>query len=474
MKQFQQSLRALAISAVVLLVGAWQGASANQLKDLGDSTPAALRAPHVFVVYWGPEWTQGFTSNNVSSAQYRNYLESFLYALGGSRLLATQTQYGAGNVFDLFAGQVRFFPTEPPATPTLDDIENVVQLSQQWFGVAQPSAISNQQIFIIALPPGHGDASFAAKGGPGCAFHNDTVSRVFDEAGLFLGHPISPATYIVLPFQPDSTKCFSYYVSAQADAFGHGILDGLSKGVKHEIAEVLTDPYLGSWRDPDVSGQDETGDKCNSGPLINYGRQTGGVWNYWAVQALWSNSAGHCDLGISGRIDNPPDVSFGLQRWLPTSLPASPTVAWTRPRNCCNAMTPHPRRAPTRAQCQTSHWRSRGRSWRWPAANGTPPCRRPARSAPQRRPCGLTRPRLNCRQRRSKAKPCAVWAAVPRRCSRWRTPPRWRPRSMTRRSARSWPMCRWRWPTASSAWVTAKQRSSWRTRRGPSSPRMRA
>jgi hypothetical protein len=37
-------------------------------------------------------------------------------------------------------------------------------------------------------------------------------------------------------------------VSAQADASGHGLLDGLSKGVEHEIAEVLTDPYLVSWR----------------------------------------------------------------------------------------------------------------------------------------------------------------------------------------------------------------------------------
>jgi hypothetical protein len=313
MKSVLRALHALIVVTASLLLGPWQSAAANSLQDLGDSSPAALRAPHVFVVYWGPEWTQGFTSNNVTSAQYRNYLESFLGALGGSRLLGTQTQYGAGNPFDLFAGQVRFFPTEPPATPTLDDIENVVQLSQQWFSVARPSGISNQQIFIIALPPGHGDASFAAKGGPACAFHDDTLARVVGQGGLFLGQPIDAATYVVLPYQPDSNVCFAFNVSSQADAFGHGSLDGLSKAVGHELAEVLTDPYLGSWRDPDVSGQDETGDKCNTGPLTNYGRQTGGIWSYWGIQALWSNSAGHCDLGIAGRIDNPPDVNFGPQ-----------------------------------------------------------------------------------------------------------------------------------------------------------------
>ncbi|MDE2370794.1 MAG: choice-of-anchor D domain-containing protein [Burkholderiales bacterium] len=300
-----------ALAATLAAMSMAPRASANSLQDLGQSQPAALAAPHVFLVYWGPEWSAGFTSNNVTSAQYRNYLETFLQALGGSRYMGTQTQYGAGNPYDLYAGQVRLFPTEPPATPGIAAIENVVQLSQQWFGVAQPSAISAQQIFIIALPPGHGDATFAAKGGSACAFHNDTSLTVASEFFQFLGHPISPATYVVLPFQPDSNVCFANSANANSDAFGHGNLDGLSKALAHELGEVLTDPYLGSWRDPDVSGQDETGDKCNTGPMINYGRQTAGVWNYWAVQPLWSNAAGHCDTGIAGRIDNPPDVDFG-------------------------------------------------------------------------------------------------------------------------------------------------------------------
>ena len=155
MKCVQRALHALLVVTAALLLGPWQSAAANSLQDLGDSSPAALRAPHVFVVYWGPEWTQGFTSNSVTSAQYRNYLESFLGALGGSRLLGTQTQYGAGNPFDLFAGQVRFFPTEPPATPTLDDIENVVQLSQQWnaLGAALDVAKGTKRTVAVGHAP---------------------------------------------------------------------------------------------------------------------------------------------------------------------------------------------------------------------------------------------------------------------------------------------------------------------------------
>src|SRR5947208_8688409 len=67
----------------------------------GSAGPGAIGVeikPAVYLVYWGPEWAQGFTVTDANGRTYssktlQNYLNSFFANVGGSPWAAVQTQY---------------------------------------------------------------------------------------------------------------------------------------------------------------------------------------------------------------------------------------------------------------------------------------------------------------------------------------------------------------------------------------------
>ena len=60
---------------------------------------ASQTKPAVYLIYWGPQWATGFTTNDsvdgkpYSSATLQNYLNAFFTNVGGSPWAGVQTQY---------------------------------------------------------------------------------------------------------------------------------------------------------------------------------------------------------------------------------------------------------------------------------------------------------------------------------------------------------------------------------------------
>ena len=70
----------------------------------GNAGPGAIgveQKPAVYLVYWGPQWAQGFTTADTdgklySSKTLQTYLNSFFQNVGGSGWANVQTQYCSG------------------------------------------------------------------------------------------------------------------------------------------------------------------------------------------------------------------------------------------------------------------------------------------------------------------------------------------------------------------------------------------
>ena len=67
----------------------------------GNAGPGAIgiqKTPAVYLIYWGTEWANGFTTADTNGKLYssktlQNYLNTFMANLGGSPWAAVQTQY---------------------------------------------------------------------------------------------------------------------------------------------------------------------------------------------------------------------------------------------------------------------------------------------------------------------------------------------------------------------------------------------
>lgn len=273
--------------------------------------------PAVYLVYWGTEWAQGFTTPDDNGTPYssktlQNYVNSFMTNVGGSPWAGVQTQYCrnvpagttscAGIAGAEFVAnpkrQLKGVWTDP--TPVPDDI---VTLGLAENLVDDPIAIEAQRAaahfqydpnatYIILTPPRP-----IATGQPVyCGYHTQTTSV----DGL--GNPFR-LQYAFIPFQNKDwpilgdTGCGKHFVNATSNAFGNGVFDGYSIVVGHEYSEAVTDPdnFLSDqdgWNDATGS---ENADKCAWGPETS-NITLGG--HFYAVQATWSNEA--FDAGKDG------------------------------------------------------------------------------------------------------------------------------------------------------------------------------
>jgi serine protease len=327
-------LRVLAFVAVSLAVIATQASGATNQKhffwaagqapnpnsvsnDLiyhgGNAGPGAIgveTTPAIYLIFWGPDWANGFTTTDVNGKQYssqqlQTYVTSFLTNLGGTSWAAIQTEYcnnvpagttscananGSGYVTNP-RKQLKGVWTDP--TPVPSDIialglaENVADdpLAMEAIRASAHFGYTPQATYIILTPP----TSIATGQPVYCGYHTQTTSV----DGL--GNPYR-LQYAFIPFLNmnwpglGTGGCGMNSVNVISDSFGHGVFDGYSIVTGHEYAEAVTDPdnfasVQDGWNDAQGS---ENGDKCAWTGLANVPMDN---HTSFAIQPLWSNKA---------------------------------------------------------------------------------------------------------------------------------------------------------------------------------------
>jgi serine protease len=249
----------------------WHGGNA------GANAIGVEQKPAVYLVFWGQEWADGFTTADTNGKLYssktlQNYVKSFFQNVGGSPWANIQTQYCNALL--------------PGSTSCVGGAGFITNPKSQLKGTWTDSTPVPNDIIASGLAQNLVDDPIA--------------TEAQKAAGHFGYNP--QATYIILtpptaiiPWQNENwpgvgtTGCGMHNVNATSNAFGNGIFDGYSIVMGHEYAEAVTDPdnFLSDqdgWND--VQGS-ENGDKCAWVNTQNI--SLGG--NQFAVQPLWSNEA---------------------------------------------------------------------------------------------------------------------------------------------------------------------------------------
>ena len=244
----------------------------------GGSIEAAVK---VYIVFWGPDWANGFSTGGYTSAQAQTYVQDFFAGVGGSGWANSTTQYCQGVASGTtLCGTRGTHPTNPanelagswidsspvPASPTQAQIANEASNLAGHFGGVDPNAN-----YMVFTPTGHSQNGF----GNWCAYHSSSGNL----------------SYSYMPYQPDAgAGCGMNFVNPNDNSFGNGYFDGFSIVGGHEYAETITDPYPNSgWLD---SRGSENGDKCAwlSGAVQGAAANISLGGRSFAVQSLWSNA----------------------------------------------------------------------------------------------------------------------------------------------------------------------------------------
>jgi hypothetical protein len=286
----------------------WHGGNAGKGAIGVETTPA------VYLIYWGPQWAQGYTTADTNGRLYSSrtlqaYLNSFFASVGGSRWAGVQTQYCKGTLVGSTScvggtgfitnplHQLKGVWTDP--TPVPGDIvalglaENLANdpIAQEAIRASAHFRYDANATYVVLTPP-----STIATGEPVyCGYHTQTTSI------NGIGNPYR-IQYAFIPWLNQNWPglgtggCGMHNVNATSNAFGNGIFDGYSIVTGHEYAEAVTDPdnFFSSqdgWNDAQTS---ENGDKCAWMNTQNI--SLGG--HSFAVQPLWSNE--DFDRGGSG------------------------------------------------------------------------------------------------------------------------------------------------------------------------------
>ena len=244
---------------------------------------AIEQAAKVYIVYWGPQWSTGFSTGGFSSKLAQTYIQDFFGGVGGSSWARSTTQYCQGVALGTTqCGPAGIHPSNPanelagtwndtssvPSSPTQSQIASEAGAAAAHFGGANAGAD-----YMVFTPTGHSMSGFATNW---CAWHTSS----------------SKLSFSYIPYQPDAgIGCGRNFVNSN-NSFGNGYFDGFSIVAGHEYAETVTDPFPNSgWLDGRGA---ENGDKCawiTSGQGAASNLSLGG--HSFAVQSLWSNAFNH-------------------------------------------------------------------------------------------------------------------------------------------------------------------------------------
>jgi hypothetical protein len=300
---------------------------------IGVETP-----PAVYLIFWGPDWANGFTLSDANGVQYtsqqlQNYVTSLATNIGGTSWLATVTEFcknvpaGTTNCASVPGAtfitnprkQFKGVWTDPSAVPSDIVTTGLAQnlqddpIAAEAIRASQHFNYDPQATYIILTPP---SSSATGAGSVYCGYHSQTMSV------NGVGNPYR-MQYAFIPYLNNGTGCGMNSVNVVSDSFGHGVFDGYSVVIGHEYAEAITDPdnfssVQDGWNDYQTQ---ENGDKCAWANLKNVGMYGG---TSFAMQPLWSNRA--FDAGGQGCVQK-----------APTSPHAMPPVGVTPPAQsvCC-------------------------------------------------------------------------------------------------------------------------------------------
>ena len=278
----------------------WHGGNA------GSGAIGVQQKPAVYLIYWGAEWANAFTTADTDGTLYssktlQTYLNTFVGNIGGSPYAGVQTQYCNGVLLgstSCIGGtgfitnpkkQLKGVWTDP--TPVPDDIvasglaQNLADdpIASEAMRAAAHFGYDPDATYVILTPP----RPFATGQPVYCGYHTQTSSV------NGLGNPYR-LEYAFIPWQNTNypvlgQTCGLHSVNPTSNAFGNGVFDSWSVVVGHEYAEAVTDPdnfaaVQDGWNDAQTS---ENGDKCAWIDMQNI--TLGG--HQFAVQPLWSNEA---------------------------------------------------------------------------------------------------------------------------------------------------------------------------------------
>lgn len=246
-------------------------------------------APRIYISWWGPQWSSGFSTGGYSSAQAQTYITGFYSNVGGSSWNSTDTQYcqgvAVGTVNCGSSGTHVGNPTGVLINQWNDTSSLPSRISQSSIASAadrlvQHFGYSATATYFVFTPSGHSMSGFGTQW---CGWHSVT------------SYNGSSVAYAYIPYQPDAgTSCGENFVNSTNNSYGNGYFDGFSVVGGHEYAEAATDPHptSGAYGWTDSSGS-ENGDKCawNSAS----GNITLGS-HFYAVQPIWSNSISGCAM----------------------------------------------------------------------------------------------------------------------------------------------------------------------------------
>jgi serine protease len=231
---------------------------------LPDNGGAVQHTPHVYLLFWGPNWQSDSTQDAALL-----YTAHFFQGLGVTTNdvwspIMDQYYDSSGNIG--FGSSVYENAYQDTSSPPYDTSQSQLAAEDNAFLSSEGITDTADAQVIIATQPGTCPNGFSPGGCPGA--HNYCA-----------WHSYANSPYTNLPYQPDAgTSCGEYSVS--------GVNDGFSIVGGHEYAETATDPFLNAWIDNSDPGGGEIGDKCVWTDLQFTYLSTGA----YPTQPLWSNS----------------------------------------------------------------------------------------------------------------------------------------------------------------------------------------
>jgi hypothetical protein len=262
---------------------------------------SSIKDPYVLVDFWGSQF-----SPTGSMARYANYVEGFLGLLTVSHAppLDTLEQYGYSGQIEA-QNDVDDVLHSVPAEPTESQLAAEVAYADDLGGIFYGSgpASTTDAITVIVLPPGHDPSWFPSHGGPFCEanYYSYVNARQSPSNAPISGYQ----PWIVLPYQPDSSRCWHNDPNPTNDSFGNGSLDGVSHVLYAGIGDMITDENGNGWFD----SHGTTVSNLCVGDTTDWGEPG----DYYAIQALYSNEGEYCYYGTTPSLSMTGNPNFGSQ-----------------------------------------------------------------------------------------------------------------------------------------------------------------
>jgi serine protease len=255
--------------------------------NLSSGGGAVQTTPAVYISWWGPEWSTGFSTGGFTSAQAQTYVGDFFGGIGGTGWNGVVTQYCQGvpagtqtcpsgaaviqNVSSQLKGQWNDLTTVP-SRPSQSQIASAAARLMGHFGY-DPEAT-----YMVFTPSGKSMSGFGTQW---CAWHSSASTSQ------------GTIAYAYIPYIPNAGgSCGMNFVNPVNNTYGNGYFDGFSIVAGHEYSEAETDPFPSSgWVDANGA---ENADKCawsSSSNNITVGA------HFYAVQPTWSNAISGCSMG---------------------------------------------------------------------------------------------------------------------------------------------------------------------------------